>query len=62
MVRQFTFRRHLCIVFEMLGANLYEYLATNDFRPPSPTLLRRSLLMSSVGSIVGEVSLSCCLL
>eukprot|EP00667_Euglena_gracilis_P007976 EG_transcript_8061 len=41
MVRQFTFRRHLCIVFEMLGANLYEYLATNDFRPPSPTLLRR---------------------
>ncbi|CAH8601122.1 unnamed protein product [Schistosoma intercalatum] len=28
----FTFRNHLCIVFDLLGSNLYDLLRKNDFR------------------------------
>ncbi|XP_057838339.2 dual specificity protein kinase YAK1 homolog isoform X2 [Cryptomeria japonica] len=36
----FVFHGHLCIVFEMLGANLYELIKTNQFRGISLTLLK----------------------
>ncbi|KAI9341647.1 kinase-like domain-containing protein [Obelidium mucronatum] len=36
----FLFRNHLCIVFEMLSANLYELIKQNQFRGLSTTLVR----------------------
>jgi len=30
-VDQFVFRRHLCITFEMLSINLYEFIKMNSF-------------------------------
>ena len=27
----FRFRNHICLVFELLGKNLYEYLKSNNF-------------------------------
>ncbi|KAH9315913.1 hypothetical protein KI387_024540 [Taxus chinensis] len=36
----FVFHGHLCIVFEMLGANLYELIKTNQFRGVSLNLLK----------------------
>ena len=32
MVDHFVFRKHLCIVFELLGGNLYELLRQNGYR------------------------------
>lgn len=32
MLEHFTFRRHTCVVFELLDANLYEFLAARNFR------------------------------
>ncbi|KAJ3065285.1 dual specificity protein kinase yak1 [Podochytrium sp. JEL0797] len=36
----FVFRNHLCIVFEMLSANLYELIKQNQFRGLSTNLVR----------------------
>jgi dual specificity protein kinase YAK1 len=43
----FLHRRHLCLVFEQLGINLFELLKRNGFRGLSIGLLR--LFLSQVG-------------
>merc|ERR1719201_2342111 len=40
MLDFFVYRRHLCIVFELLSVNLYEVLKQNAFRGLSTTLIR----------------------
>jgi serine/threonine protein kinase len=40
MLDFFVYRRHLCIVFELLSVNLYEVLKQNQFRGLSTTLIR----------------------
>lgn len=37
----FYFRNHLCIVFEMLSYNLYEFIKNNNFHGFSVSLTRR---------------------
>ena len=37
----FTFRGHLCITFEMLSINLYEFIKQNNFAGLSLSLVRR---------------------
>ena len=37
----FLFRNHLCVTFEMLSINLYEFIKSNDFHGFSPNLCRR---------------------
>ena len=37
----FTFRKHLCLTFEMLSINLYEFLGQNNFQGISLNLIRR---------------------
>ncbi|KAK9701909.1 serine/threonine protein kinase, CMGC, dual-specificity [Basidiobolus ranarum] len=39
--RHFYFRNHLCIVFELLSINLYEFLKSNSFQGCSVSLIRR---------------------
>ena len=39
--QSFYFRSHLCISTELLGANLYEFIKTHDFRGFSLKLIRR---------------------
>jgi dual specificity tyrosine-phosphorylation-regulated kinase 2/3/4 len=41
MLDSFYFRRHLCIVFELLSANLYELLKSIEFRGLSEILISR---------------------
>ncbi|ORZ32853.1 kinase-like domain-containing protein [Catenaria anguillulae PL171] len=41
MLDTFKFRGHLCIVFELLSINLYEFIKGNDFRGFSIGLIRR---------------------
>ncbi|KAI9189387.1 serine/threonine protein kinase, CMGC, dual-specificity [Blastocladiella emersonii ATCC 22665] len=41
MTETFRFRNHLCIVFELLSINLYEFIKGNDFRGFSVGLIRR---------------------
>ncbi|RCI03331.1 hypothetical protein CU098_008345 [Rhizopus stolonifer] len=41
MLGHFTFRNHLCIAFECLSINLYEFIKINEFRGFSMGLLRR---------------------
>ncbi|XP_076878123.1 dual specificity tyrosine-phosphorylation-regulated kinase 4 isoform X2 [Brachyhypopomus gauderio] len=41
MKEYFTFRGHLCISFELLGANLYELIKKNNFQGFSVALIRR---------------------
>ena len=36
----FVFRKHLCIVFELMSINLYELLKQNSFRGLSLKLIR----------------------
>lgn len=40
-LRSFEFRGHLCLVFELLSLNLYEFLSKNDFEGLSIPLIRR---------------------
>ncbi|CAM40739.1 putative dual-specificity protein kinase [Leishmania braziliensis MHOM/BR/75/M2904] len=40
MIDNFKFRGHICISYELLGANLYEYLKTKDFFPMALPLIR----------------------
>ncbi|KAK7202031.1 dual-specificity protein kinase [Novymonas esmeraldas] len=40
MTDNFTFRGHICISYELLGANLYEYLKAKDFFPMSLSVIR----------------------
>lgn len=35
------FRRHVCITFEILSINLYEFIRNNNFRGLSLGLIRR---------------------
>ena len=37
----FVFRSHVCIVFELLSMNLYEFIKNTDFRGVSMGLIRR---------------------
>jgi serine/threonine protein kinase len=41
MLGSFYFRGHLCIVFELLSMNLYEFIKSNGFRGSSVGLIRR---------------------
>ena len=41
MLNNFMFRNHVCIVFEMLGLNLYELILRNKFRGFKLTLVRK---------------------
>jgi dual specificity tyrosine-phosphorylation-regulated kinase 2/3/4 len=38
---QFLFRKHLCITFEMLSVNLYEFIKMNNFQGFSLNLIKR---------------------
>ncbi|KAG5469464.1 hypothetical protein LSCM1_02685 [Leishmania martiniquensis] len=40
MTDNFKFRGHVCISYELLGANLYDYLKAHDFFPMSLSLVR----------------------
>jgi dual specificity tyrosine-phosphorylation-regulated kinase 2/3/4 len=40
-LRSFEFRSHLCLVFELLSLNLYQFLHVNNFRGISVGLIRR---------------------
>lgn len=39
--RSFTFRNHLCLVFELLSYNLYDLLRNTNFRGVSLNLTRK---------------------
>ena len=41
MLDSFTFWEHLCISFELLNINLYEFLKVNKFRGFKTTLVKR---------------------
>jgi dual specificity tyrosine-phosphorylation-regulated kinase 2/3/4 len=41
IIDHLMFRKHMCIVFELLHINLYELLKTNDFNGLSNSLIRR---------------------
>ncbi|KAM3584810.1 serine/threonine protein kinase, CMGC, dual-specificity [Umbelopsis sp. WA50703] len=41
MTHHFYFRNHLCIAFECLSINLYEFIKSNDFKGFSLSLIRR---------------------
>ena len=41
MLEHFSFRNHLCIVFELLSFNLYEFMKSNAFMGVSLSLIRR---------------------
>ncbi len=36
-----VFRKHLCITFELLSINLYEFIKNNNFKGVSVGLIRR---------------------
>ena len=44
MSSHFTFRHHLCITFELLSINLYEFIKNNNFRGLSLALIRKFAL------------------
>ncbi|CAO3661956.1 unnamed protein product [Rhizopus stolonifer] len=44
MVKHFQFRKHLCIVFECLSMNLYEFIKNNHFQGFSLSLVKRLTL------------------
>lgn len=51
MVDYMHFRNHLCIVFELLGDNLYDFIKANNFKGMSTNLIRKiasQLLVSLV--------------
>jgi dual specificity tyrosine-phosphorylation-regulated kinase 2/3/4 len=37
----FTFRSHVCIIFEILSINLYQFIKNNDFQGFSMALTKR---------------------
>ena len=41
MLDSFYFRNHLCITFELLSLNLYEFIKNNNFQGLSLGLIRR---------------------
>ncbi|KAI9310104.1 kinase-like domain-containing protein [Dichotomocladium elegans] len=41
MIDYFYFRDHMCVVFECLSMNLYEFIKSNDFQGFSLSLIRR---------------------
>ena len=38
---KFTFRSHVCIVFEMMSIDLYQFIKNNDFQGISMALTKR---------------------
>lgn len=42
MEEYFYFRNHLCITFELLSINLYEFMKNSNFTSMSLSLIRRS--------------------
>lgn len=44
MLDYFIFRKHICIVFELLSINLYDLLKSNNFRGFSLALVRRFIV------------------
>jgi dual specificity tyrosine-phosphorylation-regulated kinase 2/3/4 len=38
---QFLFRKHLCITFELLSVNLYDFIKMNNFKGFSLSLIKR---------------------
>jgi serine/threonine protein kinase len=61
MIDTFVFRKHLCLVFEMLSVNLYELIKQNHFRGLSTNLVRifMSQLLESL-SLLSEARLIHC--
>lgn len=51
LVCYFMYKNHLCLVFELLGLNLYEVLKRRQFRGLPLTVVRR-LVQQAVGGIV----------
>ncbi|KAL7749256.1 serine/threonine protein kinase, CMGC, dual-specificity [Sorochytrium milnesiophthora] len=45
MFDSFKFRHHLCITFELLSINLYEFIKSNEFRGFSVGLIRRQKII-----------------
>ena len=41
MTDYFYFRNHLCVAFECLSMNLYEFIKSNNFQGFSLSLIRR---------------------
>jgi len=41
ILNSFEFRNHVCVVFELLSINLYDFLKLNDFEGVSESLIRR---------------------
>ena len=41
LIDHFSFRKHMCITFELLNMNLYEFLKLNSFQGLSPSLIKR---------------------
>jgi len=41
MLDYFTFRKHICIAFELLSINLYDFIKDNNFRGLSLSLIRK---------------------
>ncbi len=41
MLGHFVFRSHLCIVFELLGHNLYECIKKNSFKGYPPSVVQQ---------------------
>lgn len=51
MLDHFTFRGHLCIVFELLSSNLYEFIKSNNFLGVSLPLIRRFAVQVGASSM-----------
>lgn len=51
MIENFIFRKHICIVFELLDINLYELVKTNGFKGLPLNLVRRIALQLLNGLI-----------
>jgi dual specificity tyrosine-phosphorylation-regulated kinase 2/3/4 len=57
----FYFRNHLCITFEPLSLNLYEYIKANNFRGMSLSLVRRMAhqLLQTLSFLIKENTIHC---
>lgn len=41
LLHHFYFRKHLCLIFDLLNINLYEFMKLNNFNGISLSLIRR---------------------
>jgi dual specificity tyrosine-phosphorylation-regulated kinase 2/3/4 len=51
VTEHFIFRSHMCITFEMLSINLYEFIKNNKFQGLSVSLVRRIAVQVPSGRI-----------